>query len=177
MAPLHSFSFSFDKADRFGLVEKFYQACSGDDIAFIEVEAWGCRPDLTIAEIIQWNQKKLSDDYVLGPTTHVRHNYRSTVWIVGLKCSVKFMSITDEFEAMFRIEQFIADRIAGWLLFLQCDQGDDNALAKVMQSPSWLQRKIAAYSTSRAALNLLLSPSLHEQTRDLAANRLIAIAN
>jgi hypothetical protein len=94
-----------------------------------------------------------------------------------LECSVKFTSITNQFDAMFRIEQFIADRIAGWLLFLQCEQGDDNALAKVMQSASWLQRKIAADSTSRTALNLLQSPSLHEQSRDLAANRLVAIAN
>jgi hypothetical protein len=43
---------------------------------FSRVHAWGCRPDLTLEEIIEWNQQKLDEDFELGYDQDVSHDYR-----------------------------------------------------------------------------------------------------
>jgi hypothetical protein len=43
------------------------------------VLAWGCRGDLTLEEVIRWNQGRLDRDFVLGFTEHVSNDYRQVL--------------------------------------------------------------------------------------------------
>ena len=75
-------SCSFDKRDRAGLVRAFYDSFMGDGVAFDRVFAWGCEPDLTLDQIVQWNQAKLDADFMLGLEQHVSHDFRQIVLAV-----------------------------------------------------------------------------------------------
>ncbi|NQU24056.1 MAG: hypothetical protein HQ567_22465 [Candidatus Nealsonbacteria bacterium] len=76
MPPYTAISCSFDKRDRHGLVRTFYDTFFGPDVRFNGVLAWGCDADLTLDQIVEWNQAKLDADFILGFDQHVSHNYR-----------------------------------------------------------------------------------------------------
>ena len=75
-------SCSFDKRDRAGLVGAFYDAFFGNGVTFNGVFAWYCDADLTLEQIVEWNQSKLDSDFVLGYDEHVKHNYRQIMLAV-----------------------------------------------------------------------------------------------
>lgn len=72
-------SCSFHRRDRSGLVRAFYDVFFGDGVTFKGVFAWGCDADLTLGDIVEWNQTKLDEDFVLGLDQHVKHDYRQII--------------------------------------------------------------------------------------------------
>src|SRR6266404_865946 len=71
--------FQFGKESRDALVRSFYKAFTSEGLAFSRVHAWGCRPDLTLDDIIEWNQQKLDEDFELGYDEDVSHDYRQVL--------------------------------------------------------------------------------------------------
>ena len=70
---------SFDKIDRARLVREFYDAFFGEDVTFKGVLVWGCDPDLSLDQIVEWNQSKLDDNFILGHDQHVENDYRQII--------------------------------------------------------------------------------------------------
>ena len=58
------------------LVQEFYHAIQVNRIQFDKVYAWGCQEQMSLDEIVEWNQKKLHSNFVLGDDEHVSHDYR-----------------------------------------------------------------------------------------------------
>jgi hypothetical protein len=101
--------FQFGKESRGALVRSFYKAFTSEGLAFSRVHAWGCRPDLTLEEIIEWNQQKLDEDFELGYDEDVSHDYRQVlladhpfsecrVYILNGRLSFSFHCIVPESE-------------------------------------------------------------------------------
>lgn len=58
------------------LVKEFYDSFFVHGLNFEKVFAWGCDENLQIEEVIAWNQEKLNNNFKLGFTQDVSHNYR-----------------------------------------------------------------------------------------------------
>lgn len=95
-------SCSFDKRDRSGLVRAFYDAFFVDDVAFAGVFAWGCDADLTLDEIVEWNQTKLDADFILGYSQDVSHDYRQVLVAVEPFSECRLILSNSESEIAFR---------------------------------------------------------------------------
>lgn len=65
---------------RNGLVADFYRAIQCRGIRFDKVLEWGCDPDLSLNELVDWNQKKLEQDFSLGFSQDVSHDYRQLIF-------------------------------------------------------------------------------------------------
>ncbi len=79
MPPYFSTTFGFARADTDGLVGRVYSAFTDAGAPFKTVLAWGCDPDLTLAEITEWNQRRLDRGFRLGLTEHVSNDYRQVL--------------------------------------------------------------------------------------------------
>lgn len=72
--------FDFAKASRPGLVRRFYERFVTRDVTFFKAFEWGCPPDLSLEQIIEWNQQKLDDDFIIGDDEHVSNDYRQVLF-------------------------------------------------------------------------------------------------
>jgi len=57
-------------------IRDFYGAIQVNGIKFDKVFAWGCSEELSLGEIIQWNQEKLDSGFELGTAEDVSNDYR-----------------------------------------------------------------------------------------------------
>lgn len=72
-----TFEFSFSRDDLHPhFVEAFYAALHVDGVTFDKVFAWGCDEDMTLADIVLWNQARLDDNFRLGDDDDISLNYR-----------------------------------------------------------------------------------------------------
>ena len=69
-------SFSFDRPVSNRLVEQFYSAFFNNEIKFKSVLEWGCPPDMTLKEIIEWNQGKIDSYFTPEMDTNISHYER-----------------------------------------------------------------------------------------------------
>lgn len=80
MPAYYSVGFQYEwAAVRPGFLRDLYAAMLGGEFAYGGVLAWGCRGDLTLNEVIGWNQERLDRDFELGYTEHVSNNYRQVL--------------------------------------------------------------------------------------------------
>jgi hypothetical protein len=80
----YSVGFQYERATvRPGFLRDLYSAMLRGEFAYGGVLAWGCRGDLTLDEVINWNQERLDRDFELGYREHVSKNCPSS----GLKGS------------------------------------------------------------------------------------------
>ncbi len=102
-------SFEFDKRARNRLVSEFYAAFLGDGVTFDRVFPWGCEPDLSYQQIVDWNQDKLIADFRLGYTRDVSHDFRQMLitvhpfsecrlFLMNMDTSIEFHCIIPENE-------------------------------------------------------------------------------
>ena len=71
MPAFTSMSFLFHKPVVSNLVERFYRTFMNDQIEFKSVLDWGCSPDMTLEEIIEWNQGKVDSGFIAEMDTDV----------------------------------------------------------------------------------------------------------
>jgi hypothetical protein len=71
-----SISFLFEKPIPDNIVEKFYREFMSDDIKFKSVMAWGCPPNMSLKNIIDWNQNKIDENFIPDGDTDVSHYER-----------------------------------------------------------------------------------------------------
>ncbi|WP_394175350.1 hypothetical protein [Thalassotalea litorea] len=76
------------------LVKEFYDAMFVHGLNFEKVFVWGCDENLKIDDIIAWNQEKLNDNFKLGFTQDISHNYRQ-ILICGTPYSECRLFITN----------------------------------------------------------------------------------
>jgi hypothetical protein len=102
-------AFQFRKESRGDLVRRFYEAFSSEGLIFSRVHAWGCDPSMGLEEIIEWNQQKLDEDFILGYDDDVSNDYRQVhlaghtfsecrIYIMNGRLSVAFHCIVPEAE-------------------------------------------------------------------------------
>ena len=98
MPPYMTLSFGFAKDAKHELVRRFYEHFGAEDISFLGVLAWGCSPDLSMEQIIVWNQQKLNEDFELGYDEHVSNDYRQVLYSVPpfSECRVFIMNNNEE---------------------------------------------------------------------------------
>lgn len=68
--------FRFAKTSSAGLVRKVYDAFSSEGLLFSHVLAWGCDPNISLEEVIDWNQGKLDQGFELSRNEDISNNYR-----------------------------------------------------------------------------------------------------
>lgn len=61
-------------------VAELYRAVQVQDVAFEKVVPWGCSENMTIEEIIEWNQNKLDSNFEHGDTEDVSNDYRQVLF-------------------------------------------------------------------------------------------------
>ena len=77
MPAYYSVGFQHERASvRPGFLRDLYATMLSGEFAYGGVLAWGCRGDLTLDAVIDWNQERLDRDFELGYTEHVSNNYR-----------------------------------------------------------------------------------------------------
>lgn len=69
----------FSRDDAGGLVGRVYDAFHAAEAQFLSVFAWGCSPDMSLADVVAWNQAKLSKGFTLRPSQDVAHDYRQVM--------------------------------------------------------------------------------------------------
>jgi hypothetical protein len=116
----------FSKRDRGELVSRFYAAFLSKGVAFDGVFPWGCEPNMTLREIVDWNQAKLDSDFSLGYTQDVSHDYRQIVlkvrtfrkcrlFLINGKTSIEFHCIVPENEITMRnCQPFLDASLRAW---------------------------------------------------------------
>jgi hypothetical protein len=76
----YSVGFQYDRAAvRPGFLRDLYSTMLRGEFQYGGVLAWGCRGDLTLDEVIHWNQERLDRDFELGFTEHVSNDYRQVL--------------------------------------------------------------------------------------------------
>lgn len=76
MPTYYSTTVAFSRTSSDGLVARVYNALGKAGAPFAHVHVWGCSPDLSLAQIIAWNQAKLDLGFRLGFTENVANDYR-----------------------------------------------------------------------------------------------------
>ncbi|MCE9555240.1 MAG: hypothetical protein K8T91_17965 [Planctomycetes bacterium] len=80
MPPYYSVAFQYEPAAvRPDFLRDLYSLMLRGEFTYGGVLAWGCRGDLTLDQVIQWNQERLDKDFELGFTEHVSNNYRQVI--------------------------------------------------------------------------------------------------
>lgn len=64
------------------LVESFYASLFKSPVAFGGVCALGCPADLSLEEVVLWNQTKLDSNFTLRDDEHISNDFRQ-VWVAG----------------------------------------------------------------------------------------------
>jgi hypothetical protein len=76
----YSVGFQYEReAVRATFLRNLYSAMLRGRFAYGGVLAWGCRGDLTLDEVINWNQERLDRDFELGYTEDVSNDYRQVL--------------------------------------------------------------------------------------------------
>jgi len=75
-------AFEFPKNSKLELVRRFYGHFVSESVSFSGVFEWGCSPDLSMEQIIEWNQQKLNEDFKLGYDEDVSNDYRQVLFSV-----------------------------------------------------------------------------------------------
>ena len=57
-------------------IAEFYKAVQVEGVSFDKVFVWGCSEDMSLEEIIEWNQAQLDSNFKLGYDQGVSNDYR-----------------------------------------------------------------------------------------------------
>ncbi len=80
MPAYYSVGFQYERAAvGHDYLRALYSAMLQGDFTYGGVLAWGCRGDLTLEEVIRWNQERLDRDFELGYTEDVSNDYRQVL--------------------------------------------------------------------------------------------------
>lgn len=79
MPPYITTQFEFPRMNSEGLVHRVYDAFASSGAPFKSVFPWGCPADMSLDDIVDWNQTKISGGFKLGLIEHVSNDYRQVL--------------------------------------------------------------------------------------------------
>lgn len=92
-----SISFLFEKPVSTTLVRHFYELFLDDRISFAGVFAWGCSSEMSLEDVITWNQDQIERDFIPKGNTNISHYPRQILLSIDGSSSARLiMSNSDK---------------------------------------------------------------------------------